>query len=139
MLTTEWLSAFAPVGGLGNDSLWAAFGAGVFFHKPPIVWIVTARHVIERVGRQLLTVLVTRSSGDGVIVVKVGEILASHGLAWVEDDLNDIAAAPMATSPDFGFKAVTPENCLRLTELIPSMPCFTVGCPYGLHGLNPQV
>jgi hypothetical protein len=138
MLSTEWLSAFAPVGSLRKDSLWAAFGACVFFHKPPLLWLVTARHVVHKVGPQALTVLVTRSSGEGVIVVQVGEILTAHGFSWVEDAVNDLAAAPMPGSPDFGIKAVTPENCLLLTALVPSMPCFTVGCPYGLHGLNPQ-
>src|SRR5207244_3226844 len=103
-----------------------------------LLWMITARHVVEKVGRQALTVLVTRLSGEGVIVVEVGKILTDHGLSWVEDEVNDLAAAPMPASPDFGIKAVTPENCLRMTELVPSMPCFTVGCPYGLHGLNPQ-
>jgi hypothetical protein len=138
MLSTEWLSAFAPVGGLRDDNLWAAAGACVFFHKPPLLWIITARHVAEKVGRPALTVLVTQSSGEGVIVVKVGEILGNHGFNWVEDELNDLAAAPMPNSPDFSIKAVTLENCLPMTELLPSMPCFTVGCPYGLPGVNPQ-
>jgi hypothetical protein len=110
----------------------------VFFHKPPLLWIVTARHVVKKVGPSALTALVTRSSGEGVIVVKVGEILATNGFSWIEDEVSDLAAAPMPTSPDFAIKAVTPDNCLSLRELIPSMPCFTVGCPYGLHGLNPQ-
>jgi hypothetical protein len=138
MLSTEWLSAFAPVGGLRQDSLWAAFGACVLFHKPPLLWMVTARHVVEKVGRKALTVLVTRSSGQGVIVVQVGEILTQHGFSWIEDEANDLAAAPMPASPEFGIKAVTPENCLPLDKLLPSMPCFTLGCPFGLHGLDPQ-
>jgi hypothetical protein len=100
--------------------------------------MVTARHVVKKIGPLALTVLVTRSSSEGVIVVKVGEILTNHGFSWVEDEVNDLAAAPMPASADFGIKAVTPENCLPMTELVPSMPCFTVGCPYGLHGLNPQ-
>ncbi len=138
MLSIEWLSAFAPVGGLRENNQWAAFGAGIFFHKPPLLWLVTARHVVEKVGRQALTVLVTRSSGEGVIVVQVGEILTKHGFSWVEDEANDLAAAPMPASPDLGIKAVTAENCLPLDQLLPSMPCFTLGCPYGLHGVNPQ-
>jgi hypothetical protein len=138
MLSTEWLSAFAPVGGLRDDDQWAAFGACVFFHKPPLLWMVTARHVVEKVGQRALTVLVTRSSGQGVIVVQVGEILRNHGFSWVEDDANDLAAAPMPSSPDLGLKAVTPQNCLRMAELVPSMPCFTVGCPYGLYGVDPH-
>jgi hypothetical protein len=138
MLSTEWLSAFAPVGSLRDDNQWAAFGACVFFHKPSLLWMVTARHVLEKVGRQALTVLITRSSGQGLIVVQVGEILTNHGFSWVEDEVNDLAAAPMPASPDFGIKAVTPENSVPMIDLVPSMPCFTVGCPYGLHGLNPQ-
>jgi hypothetical protein len=138
MLSTEWLSAIAPVGSLRDDNQWIAAGACVFFHKPPLLWIVTARHVLKMVSQPAFTVLVTRSSGEGVVIVKVGEILANLGFSWVEDEVNDLAAAPMPTSPEFSFKAVTPENCLRLAEILPSMPCFTLGCPYGLHGLNPQ-
>lgn len=138
MLSTEWLSAFAPVGILRHGNLWAAFGACVFFYKQPLVWMVTARHVVMKVGPAALTALVTRSSGEGVIVVKVGEVLTANGISWVEDGVNDLAAAPMPVSPDFGIKAMAPENCLPMTELVPSTPCFTVGCPYGLHGLDPQ-
>jgi hypothetical protein len=138
MLSTVWLRAFAPVGRLRDDNLWAAFGACVFFHKPPLLWMITARHVVEKVGQRALTVLVTRSSGEGVIVVEVGKILTELGLPWVQDEVNDLAAAPMPSSLDFGITAVAPESCLPMTDLIPSMPCFTIGCPYGLHGLNPQ-
>src|SRR4051794_3551858 len=95
MLTTEWLSAFAPVGVLRAGNQWAAFGACVFFHKPPILWMVTANHVVKKVGQQALTVLVTRSSGEGFIVVEVGKILTQHGLPWVQDETNDLSAALM--------------------------------------------
>src|SRR5258708_619885 len=138
MLSTESLSAFAPVGVLQSDNLWAAFGACVFFRKSTVLWVVTANHVVEKVGQQALTVLVTRASGEGVIVVEVGKILNDHKLTWLQDGVNDLAAAPMPVSPEFCIKAMTPENCLPLAKLVPSMPCFTVGCPYGLHGVNPQ-
>jgi S1-C subfamily serine protease len=139
MLSTEWLNAFAPVGALRADNQWAAFGACVFFRKHSICWIVTANHVVKKVGQQALTVLVTRSSGQEVIVVEVGKILRDHGLSWVQDEDTDLAAAMMpAVSPEWGIKAVTPESCLSMTKLLPSMPCFTAGCPYGLHGLDPQ-
>ena len=109
-----------------------------FFHKPPILWMVTAKHVVEKIGLHALTVLVTPSSGEGFIIVEVGKILGQHGLSWMLDADNDLAAAPMPASSDFGIKALTVENCVRLPDLVPSTPCFTVGCPYGLHGLNPQ-
>lgn len=138
MLSNEWLKAFAPVGALRDDNLWAAYGACVFFRKPPLLWVVTARHVVHTVSPAIVTVLVTRSSGDGVIVVKIGEIMRSHGLSWIEDSPNDLAASPMPTSSEFGITAVSHENCVPFAELLPSMPCFTLGCPYGLHGVNPQ-
>jgi hypothetical protein len=137
MLSTEWLKAFAPVGTLHGDGLWAA-GACVFFHKPPLLWVVTARHVLETVGPHALTVVVSRSSGEGVIVVEVGRILAAHEFSWVQDEGNDLAAAPIPASTEFGLKALTLDNCMPLAEVVPSMPCFTVGCPYGLPGVSPQ-
>lgn len=138
MLSTDWLSAFAPVGGRRDDNLWVAFGAGVFFHKPPLLWLVSALHVVEKVGVKALTALVTRSSGEGIIVVEVGKILSTHGFSWLVDKASDLAAAPMPASPDFRIKAVNAESCLPLGQLIASMPCFTLGCPYGVHGLDPQ-
>src|SRR5262249_22810120 len=136
--STEGLNAFAPVGALQSDNLWAAFGACVFFRKTSSLWMVTANHVVEKVGQQAVTVLVTRASGEGVIVVEVGKILNHHKLTWLQDRVNDLAAAPMPASPELGIRTMTPENCLTLAKLVPSMPCFTVGCPYGLYGVNPQ-
>src|SRR5208283_5265341 len=107
MLSTEWLSAFAPVGAVKTDNQWAAFGACVFFHKSPILWMITANHVLEKVGKQTLTVLMTGSPGKRVIVVEVGKILADHELTWLQDEVNDLAAAPMPMAPEFGLKAVT--------------------------------
>lgn len=138
MLSTEWLNAFAPVGFFREEHAWGPVGAGVFFLKPPFLWLVTANHVVEAAGQDALSVLVTRSSGDAVTVVEVGRTLADHDLAWVRDDGNDLAAAPMAVSPDLQIKAVSRESCLPFQDLVPSMPCFALGCPYGLRGVNPQ-
>jgi hypothetical protein len=110
----------------------------VFFLKPPLLWLVTANHVVEAIGQDALSALVTQSSGDAVTVVEVGKILAGHNLAWVRDDGSDLAAAPMAVSPDLQIKAVSREWCLSFQDLVPSMPCFALGCPYGLRGVNPQ-
>jgi len=138
MLSSEWLNAFAPVGFLQAENSWRAVGAGVFCSKPPLLWLVTANHVVETVGQDTTSVLVTRSTGDAVTVVEVGRILASRNLPWVRDEASDLAAAPMAVAPDFRIKAVSREVCLALQDLVPSMPCYTVGCPYGLRGVDPQ-
>jgi len=137
MLSPEWLSAFAPVGTLRGTGAWVAHGAGVFFHKPPLVWLVTANHVVDHIGPEFVSVLVTQSDGGNVIVVPVGQTVVQQGLAWIRDPTNDLAAVPMPIAPEFGIKAIAEQYCIRLEDLIPSMPCFTVGCPYGLHGLDP--
>src|SRR5207244_1345272 len=79
-----------------------------------------------------------RSSADGMIVVEVGKILADSRLSWVQDPASDLAAIPVPLSPDFGIRAITAEYCLRFGDLVPSMPCFTIGCPYGLRGVDPK-
>jgi hypothetical protein len=137
MLSPEWLSAFAPVGSQRGQGAWAAHGAGVFFLRPPLLWLITANHVVDNIGPELVSVLVTQSGGGKVIVIPIGSIAAQHGVAWIRDPNNDLAAIPMPTAPEFGFKALTEQYCIRLSDLIPSMPCFTIGCPYGLHGLDP--
>jgi hypothetical protein len=133
MLSTQWQNAFAPVGCAKGDNLWVPAGAGVFLSKPPLIWLVTANHVVESVGAQEFGVLITRCSGGGMIEVKLGTILAMNGLDWARDRGNDLAAAPMPVSPEICFTALSENQCLRLGELMPSMPCFTFGCPYGLH------
>jgi hypothetical protein len=137
MLSPEWLSAFAPVGSRSGENSWAAHGAGVFFHRPPLVWLITANHVVEQIGPESVSVLVTQSGGGKVIVVPVGQTVARHGLSWIRDPDSDLAAAPMPMAPEFGIKALTKEYCIRLEDMVPSMPCFTIGCPYGLHGVDP--
>src|SRR5262249_16325928 len=123
---------------LRENNVWAASGAGVFFHKTPLVWLVTANHVVNTVGPQEASVLVPQSSADGMIVVEVGKILADSGLSWIQDPVRDLAAIPMPVSPEFGIKAITAESCLRLGDLVPSMPCYTIGCPYGIPGVDPK-
>jgi hypothetical protein len=137
MLSKEWLATVAPVGTVMGSDRWAAFGAGVFIHKPPLVWLVTAGHVIDKVGEQRVSVLITRSGG-GLGVVEVAAILTSHDLSWVRDPANDLAAAPMPVPDQFDIKAVPLGYCLPMAELVPSMHCFTIGCPYGLRGVDAQ-
>lgn len=137
MLSTEWLSAFAPVGYPRGGDAWAACGAGVFFHRHSLLWLMTANHVVDQVDRpENLSVLVTSKTG-GITVVPVGLVLADHKLSWVRDSVNDLACAPVPVSPELEIKAVAEEQCIPLKDLVPSMPSFTIGCPYGLRGLDP--
>lgn len=137
MLSTEWLETVAPVGRFLPPEGWAAHGAGVFFHKPPLVWLVTANHVVKSIGEGAVSALVSRAAG-GITVVEVGTILAAHKLSWVRDEANDLAAAPMPVSEELRIKALPAEFCLPFRSVVPSMTAYTIGCPYGLHGVSPE-
>jgi hypothetical protein len=136
MLPNEWLAAFAPIGTTQTTNRWTAVGACVFIHKHPLVWTVTAAHVIDKIGPSAVSILVTPTPGQ-VNIVEIGRVISGIGVSWVRDHANDIAAAPTPSPDKLGLKAIPTEFLLRLTDVIPSMPCFTVGCPYGLHGVDP--
>jgi hypothetical protein len=110
----------------------------VFFYRPPLVWLVTANHVVQRIGEQKVVTFVHRLSDRQVLGVEIGKILADRGLSWLLDPKNDLAASPMAFGPDrFDMTPLHADVCLPLNELRPAMPCVTVGCPYGLPGIDP--
>ncbi len=72
------------------------------------------------------------------MLVQIGKMLAGSGLEWVRDEASDLAAAPSPVSPDFSIKAIDPRVCLPCQEILPSMQCFTLGCPFGLRGVDSQ-
>jgi S1-C subfamily serine protease len=41
-------------------------------------------------------------------------------------------------SREIEIKSIPVQLCLPFKDLLPSMPCFTIGCPYGLHGVDKQ-
>lgn len=137
MLSPEWLETIAPVGKFIGPGMWSAFGAGVFIGKHHLVWLVTANHVVRDVQAREVSILVTQAA-SGVNVVEVGKLLEQNGLAWVRDEANDLAAAPVPISDQFRMKAIPPEYCARLSDLLPSMTAYSIGCPYGLRGVDPQ-
>lgn len=137
MLTDEWLSVFVPVGVLKQPDSWQPLGAGVLFHAPPCVWLLTADHVIRDAGGEHVAVLASHRQG-GMVVVDLTEVHQQHDVQWVRNPSLDIAAGLMPLSPDWNIKAVTEDFCISLQQILPSMPCYTVGCPYGVATLDPR-
>ena len=137
MLTDEWLSVFVPVGVLKQPDSWQPVGAGVLFHAPPCVWLLTANHVIRDAGGEHVAVLVNHRQG-GIVVVDLTEIHQQNNIQWVTNPSLDIAAGLMPLSPDWNIKAITEDFCISLQQVLPSMPCYTVGCPYGVASLDPR-
>jgi hypothetical protein len=139
MLSPEWLSAVAPVGATVAPNAWAAFGACTFFNRHRVLWLVTANHVVNSIGNAALSVFVGRQPPDGVAVIEVGKILADNGLDWVRNTEGDLAAAPMPVTAEplsLGIKWIGADACLELGKLSPSLPCVTIGCPFGLPGVD---
>jgi hypothetical protein len=139
MLTTEWLKAFAAVGVYKGGNDFVAAGASVFFLHEGLLWIITANHVLKKIGDPKdFSVLVGQAIGDQPTVVNLGELQGHLGIAWVIDETNDIAASLMPYSPEVNIQTITADNCIKFDELVPSMPCYTIGCPYGFRGVDPQ-
>ena len=137
MLTRDWLSAFVPIGVLRSTNEWSPIGAAVLFHEPPVVWLVTANHVVRNAIGQAITALVTAKQG-GIVAVNIQDMQQKHGYGWHEDESKDVAATLMPINPEWELKAIDQNLCINGSELVPSMPCFTVGCPYGVRGFDPQ-
>ena len=138
MLSADWLSAFLPIGVLQSSENWVPLGAGTLFRDGPLVWFVTAQHVVRSAGEHPITVLVPNANSDGVVIVELSSLLQSHGIGWLEDPGNDLAASPFPLSDQFKIKAVGIENCIRMADVLPSMQSYTVGCPYGVRGFDPD-
>ena len=135
MLSREWLQAFVPVG-IATGQKWAATGAGAVFLEHEILWLVTARHVVLDAGKNRVAQLLTKEDG-GIVIVPLADVHKSSGASWVEDEQTDLAATPLPTMPGLAIKAVTGKECISISDVIPAMPSFTVGCPYGVAGLDP--
>jgi S1-C subfamily serine protease len=138
MLSSEWLEAFVAVGALGSKNRWAAAGAGVLYFRAPFMWVITASHLIDDLSASRLSLLIGRTSSESPTVVELGKIQSAHGLGWIRDPEHDIAVALMPVSPEFHMKGVALENCLPLAEVLPSMPCYTIGCAFGIQGVDPR-
>lgn len=137
MLTSEWLSAFVPLGIMQSSDEWIPLGAGVLFHDPPIVWLVTANHVVNSAKGVGMAPLVTKSNG-GIAVVGIQDYQHNYGYRWHSDVTRDIAITLMPVSAEWRIKAIDESLCIKISELVPSMACYTVGCPYGARGFDPQ-
>ena len=137
MLTREWLSAFVPIGVLRSANEWIPVGAGVLFHQPPVIWLITANHVVENAKGHEIAPLVS-AKGGGVTPVRIQEAQREYCYSWHADETQDIAVTLMPVSAEWEIKAIDESLCMKRSDLIPSMPCYTVGCPYGVRGFDPQ-
>ena len=138
MLSREWLSAFVPIGILRDGNAWMPAGAGVLLHDPPFIWLVTANHVVATKSSGDFAVFVTHRHEQQRVLINLTNGHRSFGIGWLRNARDDVAACLMPADPSWDIKAVGRELCANFDDLVPSMQCYTVGCPYGLAGVDPQ-
>lgn len=136
MLDKEWLSTCAPLGVLDStNQQWVAHGAGVFVYDNPFIWYVTAYHIIKDNKNSPIHILVNHSKANRYLVDVVA-LHKQHKIDWLIDPNNDLAATLFPSDPNFLLKAISFSSFLHSKEMIPSMKCYSVGCPYSLAGFD---
>ncbi|NOY90816.1 MAG: trypsin-like peptidase domain-containing protein [Deltaproteobacteria bacterium] len=133
MVGPEWLAACVPIA-KAEAGVFSPTGAGVLVHDAPVVWLVTAGHVVAS-RSETPYALIPKLDG-GVAAVELGT--EPHGVEWVRDTAHDIAARLVPLPEGHSVKAVSFELFANDDDLVASMPCYCVGCPYGLTGFDPN-
>ena len=137
MLSRDWLKAFLPVGVMrqvtGDARVgWQPVGAGTIVEGDGVLWFVTAAHVIRQHPGPFVLLVPARAGTPGPIPLNLTATQAQTGTAWVFAEQHDLAATLMPLAPTFDVRAVARELFLGIDGAVPSMPCFTVGCPHGV-------
>lgn len=135
MLSREWLATTASVGAF-VDSAWEPAGAGFVFKHAGCAWLVTAAHVIQSLEGSDIGALFENSDREGGTVLLFSNLHTSFGVSWVIDDKDDLAISVMPTADSLKVHAVEEANCLRVRDVIPSMQCYSIGCPNGIHAVS---
>lgn len=136
MLDKYWLSTCAPLGVFDSTTqVWKALGAGVFVYDDPFIWYITAYHLIKDKGNLPIHVLVNHAKANRYLV-DIDSLHNQHKIDWLIDNKNDLAATLFPVDPSFVIKAISSSSFMSSKEMIPSMKCYSVGCPYSLAGFD---
>lgn len=105
----------------------------MFIFDEPYIWYVTAEHILKESHKVYVYVNHQKTNR---YLVDISSLHKQHGIEWVIDEKQDLAATLFPSDPDFKIKAISFPTFLKSEELIPSMTCYSVGCPYGLAGFD---
>lgn len=125
----EWLSAFVPLG-LTRDEAWSPAGAGTLLIDPPVLWLLTAKSLVESAGEERIAGLVRREDGATLVDLTTGR--RGSELDWLPHPEHDLAAIVFPVDASWKLKAFAEQRCFPSRDLQPLQPAATVGCPYGL-------
>lgn len=132
LLPQEWLGAFVPLGlSKGEARSWSPIGAGVLLIDTPILWLVTARSLLQRAeeAKQPLSAFVSEDQGGTVLDLVSGR--RGTPLDWLIDEASGLAVCLFPVDRRWPLKAFPDERCAGFEQLVPAMPVLTVGAVYG--------
>src|SRR3984957_13513154 len=136
MLDNDWLATCAPLGAYdSNNHSWKALGSGVFIYDDPFIWYVTANHIIKEKSDFPIHILINHAKTKHHLI-DIESMHAQNKIDWIIDEQNDIAATLFPSNTDFIIKAISFSYFLSSKIMLPSMNCYTVGCPYGIAGFD---
>lgn len=142
MLSPDFLNTAVPLGLLNPDGSFRPLGSGVLLERHGLSWLVTARHVKDAAESEAKSdtpfVLVgTTKSGDQ-FPMHLRQTATEHELEWVQTkEKEDLAAIPIPLSPEWVHRTIPDSLCITGDGIIPSMPCYTIGMPYGFASPDP--
>lgn len=136
MLDKDLLSTCAPLGTLcSKTNEWRARGAGVFIFDDPFIWYVTAEHLTANKESHPIHILINHAKSKQYLV-NIDSLHKQHKMDWIVDKKNDLAATLFPADPNFELKAINFSLFMNSKEMLPSMSCYSVGCPYNLAGFD---
>lgn len=142
MLSPDFLNTAVPLGMLGPDGTFRPLGSGVLVERHGLSWLVTARHVRDAgengADDGTRFVLVGTTKEEDHFPMDLRETAETHDLEWIETaEEEDLAAMPVPLSPEWVHRTIPESLCLTGDAVIPSMPCYTIGIPYGFASADP--
>jgi hypothetical protein len=123
------LNAFVPLGTYGEEA-WSPAGAGVLIVDRPMVWLITAKTLVESAGETPLAAFLAH--GPGGTILDIRDSHQNSGLSWIWHRELDLCATLFPLSPAWGLKAFTQKQCAPREDLGPLVPVTSIGVPYGL-------
>jgi hypothetical protein len=136
MLDNDWLLTCAPLGIFDSkNQSWKALGAGVFIYDEPFIWYVTANHLIASNSHSSIQILINHAE-TGHCLIDMQALHKMHKMEWAIDKKNDLAATLFPSDPNFLLKAIKFSSFMHSKDMIPSMVCYSIGCPHSLVGFD---
>ncbi len=129
----DWLGAFVPLG-VASERTWTPLGAGVLLVDAPVVWLITARAVLQEAGDRRLAAFVSEQAGGLVLDLTTGR--RGTPLDWLVDEEHEVAACVVPIDPAWGTRAFPEARCAPAERLQAGTPVQGLACVHGVPGVS---